>query len=307
MFKLFLSLLLINNCLAMKHEFLEKTLNNINKWNFDVACWGKENAVKQGMFEKMVTKQCMAKGGALPVKDSPPIETKAFRRTLHGSPYAVQSLQHQMPGHSLYFMPQANHYHWPTKGWRNSLREKRGAEEFGRSYQELKQDHMEKIINLTCVLTTMGMLKPDGQVNLEVYTKLFWDSIDISITKARDPVWKEKIIAGWTNCYKIAQAWPEEALDTHLLGNMARPMVFFQCTMKVKKECCSAALMSDYLESFTTIHGKELPPTGSNMPGDKYDMAMLSTALLYKALSPVEQFVEEFFHGENNGQHSIVF
>ena len=75
------------------------------------------------------------------------------------------------------------------------------------------------------------MLDSALQVNMQEYTSGLWDKIDLSKTLAgSDPLWRQMMVTGYTDCFSIAQSWPQESLDRHPLSKVfGRHMIFFKC------------------------------------------------------------------------------
>merc|ERR1712013_576511 len=110
--------------------------------------------------------------------------------------------------------------------------------------------------NLSCVMTKMEMLDSSLQVNLAMYTGGFWEKMDLSKTLAgSDPVWRQMMTSGYTDCYSIAQTLPEEALEKNPVTKVfGRHMIFFKCAAKVEKKCCYQAQMHDWIK---TMYGDD--------------------------------------------------
>merc|ERR1712013_374601 len=110
-------------------------------------------------------------------------------------------------------------------------------------FEDYKEDMGHNMGNLSCVMTKMEMLDSSLQVNLAMYTGGFWEKMDLSKTLAgSDPVWRQMMTSGYTDCYSIAQTLPEEALEKNPVTKVfGRHMIFFKCAAKVEKKCCYQA------------------------------------------------------------------
>merc|ERR1712113_1123910 len=79
------------------------------------------------------------------------------------------------------------------------------------------------------------------------------------ILAGEDPVWRQMMIDGYTDCYDIAKSFPQSALNKNpIMKVFGRHMVFFKCTKKVEAHCCGMACANHMLE---TMYG----------PSDNFD------------------------------------
>ena len=60
----------INICASYKRS-MKEVERFINKWNWDVECWGKTNVIKQRALIQAATKQCMETPGIETTGQSP--------------------------------------------------------------------------------------------------------------------------------------------------------------------------------------------------------------------------------------------
>merc|ERR1711975_79452 len=127
------------------------------------------------------------------------------------------------------------------------------------------------------------------------YTGGFWDEIDLASTLAgQDPVWWQRMTSGYTDCYSIAQTFPQEALDKNPVSKVfGRHMIFFKCAAKVEKKCCYEAQMYDWIK---TLYGED--PTFNwaqfGLPNDKYELAAMTVKVMTATASDEEKFVGDF-------------
>jgi len=173
-------------------------------------------------------------------------------------------------------------------------------QEFLEDFADYKEGMATKISNLTCVLTQMNMLDANLQPNLPYFTD-HWDMLDTSEPNLAfyDPAWKTKMINGYNDCHNIAETWPQESLDRNEMTKVyGRHMIFFGCAKKMDRLNCAKFMIKEWLEAW---YGKmdESDPTQYGFPADQYDGAALSLMVLNEAATPEEEFVNDFFWGED--------
>jgi len=286
---------------------LEKKIQrNINEWNRDVQCWGRENALKFHVGLMQAAEQCAGFGNPSNlVKPANPWQT---------APQPINTPFQTLPA-GLNRGNLANYQNW-NNIWSNYLsngRQKRQAveglietdeedlQEFLEDFEDYKEDIGSKMGNLTCVMSKLNMLDSALQVNLQQYTGGFWETIDLSKTLAgSDPQWRQMMVSGFTDCYSIAQTWPQDHLDRNPLSKVfGRHMIFFKCAAKVEKKCCYEAEMYDWIK---TLYGED--PTFNwaqfGLPANKYELAALTVKVMAESASDEEEFVGDFFYGDHH-------
>jgi len=278
----------------------KKIKRNIDKWNGDVACWGKENALKYHVALLQAVDECSGFGKpSNPWQNIPqPVNTP------------FQTLPAQLNRGNL-----NNYQNW-NNIWSNYLgnvRQRRQAggglldtdeedfQEFLDEFEDYKEDLGTKIGNLTCVMTRLGLLDSALQVNLEEYTGGFWDKIDLSKTLAgSDPVWRQMMVSGYTDCFSVAQTWPQESLDKNPISKVfGRHMIFFKCAGKVERSCCYEAQLYEHM---TLLYGEDPSFNWSQfgLPNNKYELAALTMKVMTETASEEEEFVGDFFYGDHD-------
>jgi len=295
--------------LVSSSNIAKKIQRNINTWNGDVACWGVENALKYHVGLVEAIEQCAGFGSpASLVKPANPWQTAP--QPIPSSPF--QTLPAGVS--RLNQLNQLKYQNW-NNIWANYLgnnvRQKRQAtdglletddedfQEFLEDFDEYKEDMGSKMGNLTCVMTKMDMLDSALQVNLQMYTGGFWDKMDLSKTLAgSDPLWRQMMTSGYTDCYSIAQTFPQEALDKNPVSKVfGRHMIFFKCAAKVEKKCCYEAQMYDWIK---TLYGADPSFNWAQfgLPNNKYELAALTVKVMTETASDEEEFVGDFFYGD---------
>jgi len=268
-----------------------KIEQHMNAWNSDVQCWGKDNVAKCRMKEHEACELCAQQ----PMMDITSLKAAALQTRMY-NPMQVQPSKYQPMLIPQYTIPSP--YTWTNLGGPLHHIGKRSFDnaEILNEFEDFKEEVHSKISNLTCVLTNLGMLdKNTLQVNMKMYQEDLWNQIDVSQSMAADPVWKDKLTNCWNKCHSIAQAWPEEALESNPLHKvLGRQMIFFKCAMKAKKKLCCAGQACRMLE---TYH----PEVQLSMPGkDKYDVAALTAHVMMNSKTEEMEFIDNFFHGAHN-------
>lgn len=270
-----------------------KIQRNIDVYNADVACWGKDNALAFHVGLVQAVEQCTNFG-------------KPSNLLKPANPW--QTVQ------SVNTLPAGLNRGNIATFWSNSLfnnRQKRQAtgglletdeddfQEFLDDFEAYKEDIGSKMGNLTCVMSKMNMLDSALQVNIAEYTGGFWDKMDLSKTLAgSDPLWRQMMTSGYTDCYSIAQTFPQEALDKNPVAKVfGRHMIFFKCAAKVEKKCCYEAQMYDWIK---TLYGEDPSFNWAQfgLPNNKYELAALTVKVMTETASDEEEFVGDFFYGD---------
>jgi len=262
-------------------------MRSINGFNNEVACWGRQNVVNFHVALIKATEQCSEYGDIGSLLGS----VEPFKKVQKASKLANLVRRGNL--------------------WKNFLtsRNKRQAEslleydeeeeiaKFMHDFAYFKKDVASSVGNLTCVLTKMGMLDSSLQVNLQLYTSEMWENMDLSETLAgEDPVWRQRLVQGWSDCYEIARNWPEGSLENNPLSKVfGRHMIFFKCAQKTEKKMCAAAQMNDWI---TTLYGSNDDYYGAQLglPLDKYKRAMMIVKVTTEQASDEEKFISDFFN-----------
>jgi len=281
---------------ATTRELIRREMQNYNN---EAICWGQENMVKWHLARQVATDECNKFGrfSTLPASSDNPFSTL---------PGDLQNPWMNVP------QPINPRNQWNNL-WSDFLggRSKRQAEggllqesedfdeenfleEFMHQYADFKEDIATTMGNLTCVLTKMKMLDANLQVNMEAYTSDFWDNFDLSKSIAgEDPVWRQKVIQGYSDCYQIASNWPQQSLDRNPVTKVfGRHMIYFRCALKNEKKNCAKAQQYRWL---TLLYGPSDNLVQYGLPSDKYDRAWYSTMVLTEAETNEQKRVSEFF------------
>ena len=225
-----------------KPETLKKIKNHINKWNWDVQCWGENNVVKHRMMLKNVCEQCMQ----MPTNEMP--KSAPLKKMLHATPMQAAHIPSNflnVPA-STYSLgyPYANAYHlnspYIAHHGKRSAGMSNNLEEFLENAEVFKEGCESKISNLTCILKTMGAIDSDFKINRAMFETEIWKMKDLSATdNVADPVWRQKMSGMWTDCIDAAESLPQSLLDNNPISRMMGPLARFNCFMKCKKVCSS--------------------------------------------------------------------
>ena len=284
----------------------EKVMQHINKWNLLSNCWGTENMIKYSVAQHQAIEFCgQVQAPLFPnsldnIRPFPiPGQQLDALRQLLSNPALASLLAPQ--GYTPYF----NDVAAGSFGGRRKRAVDGGLlkptaedkQEFMNDYQDFLSTMKTKIGNLTCVMTQMKMLDAAGNINLRHYTEDAW-ALVAGAGAAKDPVFVKKMKDGFTDCYQISQAWPQQSLDRHpIFKKYGRHMIFFTCAMKVETKMCTQFQVKEWLE---LLYGPIDPNMFPEVGGDKYDAAMLGMKVLMHGQSEEEQCVEDFFWGKSD-------
>lgn len=321
---------------AAGSDVTKKILRDITKFNNDAACWGIENRMQYALAQMKATEECSESDHHNLLKPANPFlallqpVNNPFQ-TLPGNTNNFQTLPsrpNSPAGNTLNNLlrgssssptnfggqqatkPQFNVDNWNRMWSQVFSRQKRQAsngllepteedfQEFLEDFQDFKEDMATKLSNLTCVLSKLKQLDSNLQVNLAAFTGL-WSQIDLSKTLAgQDPVWRNMMNTGYTDCYDLAKAWPQDTLNRNPVTKVfGRHMVFFKCAKKVEMKGCARAQANAWL---TALYGDDPSFDWSQygMPSNRYERAEIAMKVLYESASPAENFVGDFFNSE---------
>merc|ERR1711887_523383 len=285
-------LLLFLACVAVRcADVEEKIKRNLDIWNGDVACWGEENALQYHLGLYQAVEECAGLGSK-----------KGFVKPTN--PWQALPAGLNRGGNIASFL---TNYLGNSRNKRQATgglieTDDEDTQEFLENFEEYKGDVAAKMRNLTCVMTKLNISDSALQVNLDWYTTGFWDKIDLSKTLAgSDPVWRQMMVSGFTDCFSIAQTWPQESLDRNPISKVfGRHMIFFKCALKVESECCYQAQM---YENIQALYGDPANFDWSQygIPNNKYKRATLFHKIGSKTATDEENFVYDvMFSGEGD-------
>merc|ERR1711892_1078253 len=338
MMKLVLLSLAALSAVQSSSELAKKIHRDITKYNNDVACWGRGNAINFRVAMMHAAEQCASSPSqdllkpvnpflAVLTPTNNPFQTlpAAANNPFQTIPAPVNNPFQTLPASSspIQTLPQNTRQGFNFQNWNKlwstvfvqpSTRGKRAAstnglletdeedfQEFLEDFTDFKQDMTTKMSNLTCVLSKLKMLDSNLQVNLKAYTHDFWNEVDLSQTLAgSDPVWRNMMTAAYQDCYSIAQSWPQETLNKNPITKVfGRHMVFFKCAKKVEAKCCMEAQADEWLSA---LYGED--PTVNyaqyGLPSNKYKRAALAIKVMTEAATDEEEFVGDFFYSESH-------
>jgi len=284
-------------------EAMKMIHRDINKFNSDVACWGYQNTLDYNVALYKATEQCMQFGSphlhfTKPANPFAQLQSKPFQ-TL---PQSVgNSAFKKLQGNSAFKRLQ--------KVFGRSKRQAEEAlietddadvEEFLANFEEFKGSVASRLANLTCVMTKLGMLDSNFQINQDFYNTLIWESSNLKETLAgEDPVWRQMVTDGYNDCYQIAQSLPQEHLDRDPITKVfGRHMAFFKCAKKEQARCCAAAQLDQWLELWYGKDEGNIDWAQYGFPKNKYERAIVSMMVQYDSASEEEQFIGDFINGK---------
>jgi hypothetical protein len=283
-------------------EISDDIMEELNSWNLFARCYGEENYLNWCVAINNAFKSCQDVA-------APPSPALAANEV---SQEVVRNVRlAQYPGWPAGVAPAAGA--WGNRPWSPFLlpqpafggRKKRqvvGAgllhpteEEiaaFGAAALNLKLSMPAKVGNLSCVLSKMNMIDAAGNVNLQHFTVEKWNMLGPN-GAAKDPAFVAKMQEGYTDCYNIAQAWPQSSLDKNPMSKTwGRQMFFFKCAMKLSTKACAQAQMLEHLEQ---LYGKMDPATFPELKGDLYEAASYAFNVEREMMSPEKKMIQRFF------------
>jgi hypothetical protein len=234
---------------------------------------------------------------------------------LLASAAAADGKNNNLNGDSSEQVIQAN---WGGTNWNQvnaNLRKKRAddvfssAEEANRrrllaDYTDFRWSMATKLGNLSCVMSQLQMLDDAGNINLDHFIMFEGRATPPNgdgapPTAANDPLFVAKLKEGFLDCYSVAQAWPQAALDRNpLYQKYGRHMLFFNCATKVEEQMCTKYQARGWLERlYGRLDGAMVAALGPEVAADPYEAAAMVMRLKYETASPEEELVDKFFWG----------
>jgi len=278
-------------------------LKRINKYNWDVKCWGQGNMWAMYSAQDAALKACKGSGhlgyAATAPASTMPLYSQVQVPVALGA-YQYPSMAYQYPAHSLgkreAHAPSHPHAYTAASSQQETT-------EFLQDWSMMRSDLGAQVGNLSCVLQQLNMLTPALQPNLAFITGGWWDTLDLSATLAgQDPEFRTNLNSHVTDCYNMANAMsPAALLRLDPLMNdvtVCRNMVFFKCAMKARTQCCAAAQLLDILELRYGKDDGNIDWSQYGLPRNKYELAAVSSWVLTQALDPVERIVDNFLRSD---------
>jgi len=204
-----------------------------------------------------------------------------------------------------YLPPQAQaNFRYPQAARAWNYRNKRAVDpptkeelqEFAQDVAAFKVMKKAMIGNLTCVLSKLGALDANLNINLNHFTTEKWGMF--ARGEQPEPAFKAKMIQGYQNCYQLAQKLPTDVLAQKgpFYQQFGRQMMFFKCAKMMTTETC---VKKELLNWVDYLYGK---PTAQmreklGLPSDEYDAAFMSFVVMDKSEEPSEKFVHQFMFG----------
>jgi len=301
MLKFFISLAgLAGVIYGTPQEAMKRIRKDMNRFNNEVACWGYQNALQYNLELYKATEQCMQFG-------SPHLQF-----TKPANPFA------QLQSKPFQTLPQSIG-NSALKRWQKVFgRSKRQAEEglieaeegiietdeadveeFLANFEDFKGSVASRLANLTCVLTKLGMLDSNFQINQDYWNNHLWEDYNLKeMLAGEDPVWRQMVTDGYNDCYQIAQSLPQKHLDRDPLTKVfGRHMAFFKCARKELIRCCAAAQLDQWIELWYGKDEGNIDWAQYGFPKNKYERAIVSMMVQYDSASEEEQFIGDFVNG----------
>lgn len=292
-----------------------KMMHKLNKWNLMANCFGPEHMQEFSLKQYQAVEFCSSiqspmfggfSGPASGIKPFPAINVDQINalRGLLSNP-ALSGL--------LGAGNTAQNQRWEQVWGQFLNRNKRDAdglldvtaedkEEFLMDMMDFKESMMTKMGNLSCVMTQLEMLDGAGEINTEHFSKQNLMKHLSNTPAGQDEEFVNKMAESFSDCHDVSRAWPQKSLDRHpLTKKHGRHMIFFECAKKSKVMNCVKFQMHQYLTAFYGDDNvNENNMEWKNLPGDKYDKAMMAAKVMESAATPEEKFVDNFFWGKSN-------
>merc|ERR1711970_1474001 len=283
-----------------------KIMDTMKKYNLLEKCWGKKNMIGYSLGQHKASEHC---------KQLSPIHSSGFQ-TLP-QPIGINPWEHTKPWGNTrpsqgdseilsklaeLLMPKLRRYRRQSGGGLINADES-DLQDFLRDIADFREGMASKISNLTCVLTQMNMLDANMQPNIYQYTTGVWNDLDMSEENIaiQDPAWVQKMKDGYQDCYDLAMAWPQKSLQRNeLTKKYGRQMVFFKCANKIETINCAKFCVNEALELWYGKDDGSVDWSQYGLPRDKYDAAAMSMLVLHDAATPEEEFVSDFFWGQDH-------
>jgi len=276
--------------LVKSQELADEIMDQINKYNSRVKCWGQENIDNQILAMIKSQEKCMQMEPswdvAATLRPSNPFASlvkplNPFKSLVSGDLTNLQSL-------------------WRSKRSAGGLlqADQQDVIDFLMDFKHWGQTFASSIGNVSCVLMDMGVLTEAGEPNIDYYMNLDKaEGFDITKSYANDKVFLESFQNSISDCHKISESWPQASLDRNPISRaFGRNILFFRCARKVEKNLCAMGQMLEWLEK---LYGKDpnYDLEAAGLPKNKYYAAAVSVAVLDDAASPEEKAVSDFFWG----------
>jgi hypothetical protein len=300
----------------------ERTQEHFHKWNTLSQCWGEESMIEFYRNQQIAVEGCR-RAVAIQIPQDvnllqdfyashPMINIlKQHVRMPEQPPKLPQMAQIQQRVHMPRdFPPEASNKvrsaanalpaedkpygrrHKRSEGL-NSV-EEHNKQELQHDYTQFRWSLATKLGNLSCVMTQLGMLDDEGNVNKAYYMSDIWERQGQSLA-ARDPIFVEKLKEGVMDCHSLAESWPQRSLDRSPLYQMyGRLIIFFKCVAEEEVKMCTKFQAKQWLEK---LYGRMDTSVLTEAAADPYEKAAMVMKLKYETATPEEDAVERFFWG----------
>jgi len=300
MLKFFISLACLGAATHGSMDAMRMIQRDMTQFNNDVTCWGLQNTIDFNMALYQATEQCMQYGNPLAGFTKPANPFAQLQQNFQTLPQNIN--RNALSKWNKIFAKHLRNKRQAEDGLIETDEE--GVEEFLENFQDFKDSVSSKIANLTCVLTKLGKLDSNLQINMDFFNNQMWEQLNLKETLAgQDPVWRQHMTSGFNDCHQIAQSFPQEALDQDPLSKVfGRHMLFFKCAKKVQMKGCKMAQIYQWLEMWYGKDDGSIDWTQWGLPKDKYERAAISMVVKYDAVSEEERFVADFFQSRPRHQ-----
>lgn len=168
--------------------------------------------------------------------------------------------------------------------------------QFAGHIAEFKEEKMDKMANLTCVLRKMGALDANLNINLKHFTQDMWSKF--AVGEQPDAEFKKHMVQGFENCHEMATSLPEDLLAKKgpFYAKFGRQMMFFKCKKMMFDANCVMKELSAWTEM---MYGtpSEAKRAKMGLPKDLYKANLMAWTVKKNVKTPTQKFVHEFLFG----------
>jgi len=318
-FQLISVLLLLFVCgQSTADPMINKWVDKLKQMHFKCNCWGEKTMMKIHQKVEETCKECEGMPAMLDVfdtltqfeNDDDTEELVMDLASASSSPFKFGQNYQTMPTSNQWqtlwnlYQPYYASGTYPTYPASSYYRGKRALmnkpsaeemQEFMGQVAMFKDMKKSMVSNMTCVLTKLGKLDKNLDINLSFFTDKMWTMM---APGEFDPEFKAKMNEVYNTCYELSQSIPQSVLDKKgpMMKQFGRQKCFFKCVHKMEKAVC---VKKDLLKFTEMMYGKEAFAQREQfgLPADKYEAAMMKWAVKDAYMTSNQKFMNQFFFG----------
>jgi len=295
---------------------IKKWVEKLKQMHFKCNCWGEKTMMKMHHMIEEVCKECEGMDGMLDIDlfendDDDAEDLVMDLASASSSPFKFGQNYQTMPTTSQWqtlwnlYQPYYASGTYPSYPASTYYRGKRAAmnkpsaeemQEFMGQVAMFKDMKKSMVNNMTCVLTKLGKLDKNLDINLSFFTDKMWTMM--APGEEPEPEFKAKMNEVYNTCHELSQSIPQSVLDKKgpMFKQFGRQKMFFKCCHKMEKAVC---VKKDLLKFTEMMYGKEAFAQREKfgLPADKYEAAMMKWAVKDAYMTPNQKFMNQFFFG----------